>query len=77
MKFGTCGKDGSMILTRGDLGISIEYNPSQKMLSYLIAVEVENLIESQVELETANFDLNLMMKDMEEAATAVNLTDTR
>jgi hypothetical protein len=35
------------------------------MLSYLIAVDVQNIIESHGDIKTSNFDLNLMMKGME------------
>jgi hypothetical protein len=37
------------------------------MLSHLIAVEVENIIDTKVDHRNVNFDLNLLLKDMEEA----------
>ena len=75
MKFGECSCGGSMTLTRGGFGISIQANPSQQMLSYLIAVEIENIIDTKVDFKNLNFDLNLLLKDMEVAPK--ELQDTR
>ena len=45
------------------------------MLSYLIAVEIENIIDTKVDFKNLNFDLNLLLKDME--VEPKELQDTR
>ena len=35
------------------------------MLSHLIAVEVQNVIDTKIDFRNLNFDLNLLLKDME------------
>lgn len=53
-----------MLLTKGGYGINIESEPVQQMLSYLIAIEVEKIIDSKTDFRNCNFDLNLILKDM-------------
>ena len=53
-----------MLLTKGEFGIQLSTNANQKMLSYLIAVELEKIIDHDLDLRKRNFEIELLMKNM-------------
>ena len=69
MLFGT---NCSIILTKGEFGIQLSSNPSQKMLSYLIAVEIEKIIQNNNDPKKENFVIEVLLENMNEIQSPVD-----